>query len=755
MIRRAGAAAAALAFAALPCALLAAAEPASADSAAAGQAKAPAVVTITGMSSLWAAPGETMTVRGTLTNDSGKPISNPQVQLQSSGTPITGLTALQQYADGTGAQYTYQIPGATWHSAASLQPGASVRWSARLRVNDVGMTAFGVYPLEAAATDVYGYQLASADSYVPYEPARHGPYAKSRPSARQVAWAWPLVGDPMLTQPWQGACSGAQPTALAASLAGTGRLGALLSVGKGGGAASLAGIDDITWAADPALLADVRALADCGSAYPAGARAAAQWLTAFRRATAGQQLFVMPYADVNVAALVDSGHAPDVDEAFSLGASTARSVLSGLDKSGSGKPAYVTGIAWPSGGVANISTLGALGADGIRTVLVDSKSAAPAEAVVQTSRANGTMRVLVADRALTEALGSPSGTQASAFTAKQLFLAETAELAAADPAQPIIIAPPQRWQPSAALAQGLLSESAAAPWLRPASLAGVAAAKHAPPQVGPGAVSTPQTAFSHAMQDQISTVDRQITYIQALQAYPNSDLWLAAATLESSAWTGAATADEAAEFRVIENHMYRQGAVVARRQTVAGVELIADGRVTLGGLKGSVPVSIYNKLGYAVRVRLQVSQGSGGLVLHQSPAGRITVPAHHQLRVELHVQATQVGTTSVTMRLIGARWQQLAGARPVTMTIEATQFGTLAMIILAVALGVFLVASAARAVHRGQARADGPETDGQGQRAPAPQAPASASASGGSEGQQADGVAGQRTGLGTAGKPGL
>ncbi len=742
MIRRAGAAAAALAFAVLPCALLASAQPASASSAATGQAKPPAVVTITGLSSSWASPGETMTVRGTLTNDSGSPISKPQVQLQSSATPISGLTALQQYADGASTPYTYPITGATWQSATALQPGAAARWSVRLRVNDVGMTAFGVYPLEAEATDVYGYPLASADSYVPYEPAKHGAYAKSRPAARQIAWVWPVVGQPMLTEPWQGDCYGAQPKALAASLTSAGRLGALLSVGQGASGASLASSDSVTWAVDPALLADVQALSDCGSAYPAGAKAASQWLAAFRRATAGQPLFVTPYADVDVAELVAAGHAtPDVDEAFSLGASIAHSILSGKSK-----PAYVTGIAWPSGGVANAGTLGALGADGIRTVLVDSSSGAAADAVVRTGDDNGYARVLVADRALTEVLASPAGTPASAFAARQLFLAETAELAAADPAQPIIVAPPQRWQPSAALARDLLSESTAAPWLRPASLSSVAAVNHTP-AVSPSAVSTPQSSFSRATRADLATVDRQITYIQGLQAFPNNDLWLAAATLESSAWTGAASSGAAAEFSIIERNLSRQGVAVAGRPTVSGVELIADGRVTLGGLKGSVPVSIYNKLGYAVRVRLQVSQGSGGLTVRQSPTGPITVPAHHQLRVDLHVQATQVGTTPVTMRLVGVGWQPLAGARPVTMTIEATQFGTLAMIILAVALGVFLVASAARAVHRGQARGGAPGTGGAEPPTPAPGTDRT-------DGLQADGVASQRTGLGTVGKPG-
>ena len=70
--------------------------------------------------------------------------------------------------------------------------------------------------------------------------------------------------------------------------------------------------------------------------------------------------------------------------------------------------------------------------------------------------------------------------------------------------------------------------------------------------------------------------------------------------------------------------------------------------------------------------------------------------------VRLRVQATEVGSTTVTMRLASQDGQPLASAAARRMTIQATQVGVLGMIIFAAALGVFLIASAARAVRRGR-----------------------------------------------------
>jgi hypothetical protein len=773
MLRRAGKAAAVLALAAsvLPCALLAGQEAAAASTGAAStgaaststatartdslsQPASPVTVSITSMSSRWATPGETVTVSGKLTNSSGKQIPDPSVDLLSSPTPISGISALQQYSvagEINGVSPTFYSEGATWKDGSPLAAGSSVTWDIPLRVNKIGMTGFGVYPLVARAADAINFDLANDYSYLPYEPAKHGAEARSRVTGRQIAWAWPVIAEPMLSEPFQSDCSGSQAKALAASLKPGGRLDNLLSVGntgtRGSSGASLAGRDRVTWFIDPALLANVKAMTGCGRTNPAAAKAATKWLAGLLLAIKGQPLVVTPYADVDVAALVTGHDGCDVTEAFRLGWSVANSVLhvnAGPQLTGGCPHAGVraAGFAWPAGGIGNsgvtaAETLESLRSNGISTVLSEASGAQPANTVVRVPGL-GYTTVLLADPALSQTLGKATGAGSSQFGSAQLFLAETAELAAASPHAPIIVAPPRRWQPSASLAASLLGVSKQAPWLTPVSLRTAAATKHVR-QVQPGTVQTGQTPYSKTRLGQFSTVDHRITYIHGFQLSPNPNLWTAAATLESSAWNGpGGGAAYATELNTVQRYI--------RKQSGARVEIVADPRVTLGGLRGPVPVSIYNKLGYNIKVRVKVlDPRAGGLQVLPITPKFIEVPAGKQRRFLLHVQATQVGTSFVTLSLLTATGAPLGGARPVTMSIRATQFGTLAMIILAVALGLFLLASAARAVHHGRVTVHGDNAGPAGASGP----------DAGPHTNEADNVSGERTELGAAGKPGL
>ncbi len=189
-------------------------------------------------------------------------------------------------------------------------------------------------------------------------------------------------------------------------------------------------------------------------------------------------------------------------------------------------------------------------------------------------------------------------------------------------------------------------------------------------------------------------------------------------------------------------------ATVAKRiaQEQQAVRIIAEKRITLGGLKGSVPVSIDNHLSYPIRVELQLqySQASG-IKIAPDPQGLITVPPHQTQTIRLRVQATGVGSTIVTMLLATKGGYPVSV--PLRMTIQATQVGTLGMIIFAAALGIFLIASAARAVRRGR--------PGAGVTVPAGDGPAhDRGVTGSAEPAEADTVKAERAELRPVGKPG-
>jgi hypothetical protein len=720
---------------------------------------------ITSMTPQWAGPTGTVRLTGTLRNTSAQATTNLVVQLLGSKTQLTTLPELQPAAAEADELGLAQLPGAAWHTTGELAAGASVTWSLHVKASAIGMTAFGVYPLQVQVHDELGTPLASELTYLPFEPGKKSGYP--RPAAQKVAWLWPLIDKPLLSEPWQNECQGAQAAQLASSLAGDGRLGSLVAAGSAQAgtaeaytrqrlvgrsadgkiagsqpAQSLAGDDGVTWAIDPALLDNVRALAACGSQRPQWSRTATAWLSELESATAGQPEFTTPYGDANLAALIAQGHARDISLAFKLGRDAA-----GQDLKRNFSPSQnaAAATAWPSTGTASFATVESLAAsDGISSVVLAASDLPDASATVAKaddgggSFGGGYVTLLLANDALSQLLQSPGTGPGGAFATSQEFLAETALLAQDDPGQPIIVAPPQRWSPPAGLASDLLADTAAAPWLSPVTLSSLAAARHLP------TVPMPSTAAVHHYGKrelaQFSTLEGEINALAAIKAKTDPAPYEALFDIESSAWQGRSSVAKAMISQVA-------GGAHGLATQPQSVKIVAASRITLGGLKGSVPVSIDNGLDYAVRVKMLVrfSQASG-LRVTKAPAF-VTVPAHTDLPLHLHLQLAQSGSTAVTVSLLDQNGNPVA-TNSGRMTVQATQVGVLGMIIFAAALGVFLIASAGRAVRRGRP-------------APAADLPVAAPAArsgeseGGEQPAQPDTVMPERTELGTASTPGL
>jgi len=780
MARRAGrtvAAALTLAAIGLPAALLASQTPAAAaGSTRERSAQSQLSLAITSMNPQEAAPGDTITVTGTVTNSSRQPVSRLAVQLLGSRTPVSSTADLPPEDTTLGTTAGTLLPHGTWLASGPLQPGATASWSIQVKANSIGMTTFGVYPLTAQALPAadqsapFQAPLAAATTYLPYVPSRKGPYRNSIPAQAKIAWILPLIDTPLLGQPWQNICRSPAAKTLVASLTSAGRLGQLVAAGAqtsagtadaysvaagpqqtgtnraydSAPAESLSGYDGVTWAIDPALLSDVQALASCSS-HPHWESTAARWLTQVRQVTSAEPMFVTPYADPDVAALVSSGRASDVHTSFALGEAIAtrilhRDLVPSTAGTSSGSAGQAAAIAWPADGIDGYSTVENLAAQDDIGTLVVSSSAMPAETATVLQKANGSggyMNVLRASDTLSRLLadGSKPG---SAFATAQLFLAETALSAEQDPGAPIIVAPPHRWDPASGLTAHLLAETASAPWLSPASLTSLTAAKHIPRVRSVNDWAPFRSGISKRELRRISAVSGDISTLLSMAANKNNDLLLAISTVESSAWQGKSRSTALALLRTVTSSITQQE---------QDVQILAEPRVTLGGLKGSVPVSIDNRLNYPVQVKLVLSFSKAtGMKISASPGEPINVPAHTAVTVKLHVQATEVGSTTITMNLQNGSGAQLP-AQSISMTVEATQVGVLGVIICAAALGVFLIAYAARAARRarpaagpGEPGGPGPGADQGGDHSIKPAEP--------------DTVMAERTELGTAGAPG-
>ncbi|HEY1618528.1 MAG TPA: DUF6049 family protein [Streptosporangiaceae bacterium] len=682
----------------------------------------PANVVITSVTPAWARPGEKVTVSGLLTNTSQNPLSALTVQLRSSSTPFAVRDQLQLYADGQ--EPTADVPerGALTTLTAPVPPGGTVSWSAVLPVNEVHMSSFGVYPLAAQATSAAGV-LATSRTFLPFWPTAK---AAVRPQRDPIAWIWPLINSPEA-----GPCPGLLNDKLATSLSPGGRLSGLLGAGTSpdGLAARL------TYAIDPALLSSatemrapyqVGASRSCrhGTIKPASA-AAGRWLAQLRTAVTRQPAFATPYADVDTAALTRQDLDSDARWAFAEGRSEAASVLH-RNFAPASQPAgrqntagLLRATAWPADGQANYTMVQDLAAvNGIQAVILSTSAMPPVQQPAYTPSAiastndgeGGNMRVLLADATLTRVLSSASATspRGAGFAASQRMLAETAMIAAEAPqlARAIVVAPPRHWNPPPGLAHALLADTDSAPWLTPTSAGSLMTTRKPAGQVtrhAPGSAGRHQ--LSRALLRRVKTAEHGVRLVESIRVSPDPQLRQAIAGIESSAWRGAKGTRKPAW-----SLLRRVQAYVGRQES--GISIIGPGRDTLGGQKGAIPVSVDNRLGYPVRVKvvLSVSQAPGGGFAVLNPPGVVTVPANSIYTKKIRVRAADIGSTTIGLRLYSPDGTPLTSPG-VTVTVQATHFGTFALIILVAALGVFMITSATRAARRGRATAETPDGD--------------------------------------------
>jgi hypothetical protein len=681
----------------------------------------PVTLVITAMTPDYLTAKKDVTVSGTVTNTSGAALTGLTVQLRSSGTPISSRAGLQVYADSATVADT-PVTGATATISSSLAPQAKASWSITLRPKQLGLVSFGVYPLAAEVDSSTGMALVAERTFLPYWPGKR----TLDPKRQDIAWVWPLIG-----RPEQSVCpSGLLTNGLAGSFGPGGRLAGLLAAGR-----AYTGSAHLTWAIEPSLLASAKVMTHaytyggptaCGNGHSRPAsKTAAAWLTGVRAVTASQPSFLTPYADVDAAALIHRGLNADLAQAFTVGRSTARQVLG----AGSTQSSLMdTALAWPAEGIANYSVLNGMAISGINTVILNSNTMPPSpsqdftpSAVSSTPSGVGPrMHVLIADETITQILDTanhgiaPAGTS---FAVAQRFLAETAVAAAEQPglARSLVIAPPRSWNPPPGLASQLLAGTVSAPWLRPVSLPALASAPRSAGQVHRKLRQvTSKDELDAGLLRDVKQLDASAALLDSIRSTPDPQLSTAILGVESAAWRDGGV--QARKARVL---LHRISSYVASQQKA--VLVIGPQRVTLGGLSGTLPVSISNQLDYAITVRLGAVLPSQQRVQVKLPPGTITVPPNTDKTIKLHVRASAVGSTTIRLNLLSRSGVPLPG-HSVTLTVQATHFGTLAIVIIGAALGVFMLASVRRAFTRGRGEQDGPEP-GSGDGGPASQEP--------------------------------
>ncbi len=696
----------------------------------AAAASHPVTVAITSVNPQAARPGHPVTVQGTVSNPTRADVSGLTVQLRSSSSELTSRNALSEYAAGNLAADA-PLPRAVARLPGTLAPGAVRDWTVTIRPGTLPLGTFGVYPL-AAEVDSGGAVLDTDHTFLPFWPGSRA--AAGLTQRMKIAWIWPIFSPPE-----QAACPALLNNVLASSLKPGGRLGRLLAAGS-----TPEGVRaDLTWAIDPSVLASAAVMrqayqvggtAACSGAVTKRASPAARgWLTRLRSVTTHQDYFVTPYADVDVSALSHAGLVTDLKQAQTEGNLVARKFLGGPQRSaiGGGGP-----TAWPAAGIADFGVLGSLAANGVTSVILNSSVMPPKTAPLYTPSAITTaldgvdagVHVALTDNILSQVLadgpttgqarraqartqsaGRPSaGTQsastqsasimqaAAAFATEQRFLAETAMIVAEAPATPrsVVIAPPRQWNPAGSLATALLTESDDAPWLRPASVSSLIS-ENSPagqvPRARPPGTRFGRSELHRSLLRKVKGLEDHLRLQASMFGVEPASAYLAGAVaaVESSAWRG---------------HPRRAKALLNSVSAYLGaqerqVRIIDTGQDTLTGKSGSVPVSINNRLGRTVTVLLRVRAPSGRMTVHPLVTS-VTIGKHQQRTVVVKVRSAVAGSTVLRLSLAAPNGAPLPGTQA-KLTVDATHFGTTALVIVVIAIAVFVVTSIARAVRRG------------------------------------------------------
>ncbi len=676
----------------------------------------PLQLTVDSVSPSYATPGTAIVIKGKVRNNTQHTVSGLSMQLLSSTTALSSNTALVQFAAGTGS-LPPDVVDTPMPTLGHLGGHSARAFAIRLPASDLKLECFGVYPITVKVSNTTGALTAFDPVPMPFWPSKATSCARAtRPSPFAISWVWPLIDSPH-----QGACPGLLDDSLAADLGPKGRLTNLLSVGR-----TYSTKAQLTWAIDPALLDNAETMtkpylvgnsATCrtNTAHPADQNATT-WLKDVQHATTGQPAFVTPYADVDIAGLARYGDNADLHTSFSNGDKLAAPLL-GRDPTPAPVPAgsrQLSAVAWPSKGLANPAVLQALGAMKIGTVILAMPPSpqltyTPGAVTSMIDGVGSKLKVLLADNSLTNLLGSRAATSRQAgmaFNVSQLFLAETAMLVAEAPAmqRPIMVTPPRRWNPSHALATNLLADTAGAPWLKPSTIGQLSAL----PQERAFrnlARSHPKPELPGKLLKRVAKLDKKVTLLKSIMVVKNDRLSHAVYGIESSAWSGG----HAKHAQRLLNRTTRFVKNQFAQISVAGRHVI---HVTLGGRVGSVTVSIHNSLSYNVKVGLQVKSSNHTVTAKQRRSREVyIIPAHSSAGVKLSVNATQTGKATLKLSLRAPNGVLLPDPpdKPLIMEISATNLGTVALVIFAAALAVFVVLSAAQAIRRGKPGADQPE----------------------------------------------
>lgn len=566
----------------------------------------------------------------------------------------------------------------------------------------------GVYPLMINIQGVPDYstpyRLVVGTMLLPVlaPPGGHPPAAGP---AGPLTVLWPLVG----TRPSVVGSAGGREVlsddGLATSLAPGGRLFGLVDSVRQAATGDPALLTTLCFAVDPDLLATVRSMAGgyrvrtaSGTTAGRGAAAAAAWLAMLKGLTTGHCVLPLPYADADLVAL-NRTHGSALLR-LALSQSTAVAGYLGA--------ARLADVVWPADNALDPATITELAGLGMNTVLLDQDSVRPADRTGPASLAGFTgaaaPKVVPIDHQVAAAMAprTDEPTVDDAGVSAQDGLGATIyRTVFAGTGEPLLVAPPRRWSPSAEQAAAFLAGLTTVLGGHYATPAALGDAVGAVPAGRPVRPVYPRSAVAAEVTQRVATAavrtDGQQRDVQRAmtpdRTKPNpvrpsqliTPLRLGVLRGVSTAWRGdeqGALAALAADSREFED-------------LAAKVSLVQHNLpILLGSRDSKLPVTVNNGLPVDVAVRVDLT-GDAGL-----PSGSTedVIPAGASLTVFVSTSIARSGRISAyaTVRTPGGtQFGQQA-----RLELVSSRYGTIIVIVTALAFALLVLLSGRRIYRR-------------------------------------------------------
>ncbi len=651
-------------------------------------------------------PKDTLRITGRVVDRSAPGLTAVQVSLHM-GQPVSSRTELHDLRSAPVPQDLAYF-GPTLRDG-KLSAGHTLTFSIARKISELPMPSAGVYPMQVTATgvkqgDARPSDLATASTFLPYIPKT------TAASVTPLAWLIPLTADPSLL-----ADGDFTSDALTADVSTGGRLKRLLD------ALHSASVASVTL--DPALIRTLSLAANghyvvavpgktTGKLEPASTTAK-DWLNELK-ASSNLSVIPLPYDDVDVEALLHNSGGSLADAARSRGADVLKL---GLLHTTTG---VTSNIAVPPGGLVDATGAKYYSSAANDAALVLSPDAVPStgdnpSASAQSS--SSSTQLLLSDSVLNRLVTAGVPATTTPRLAEQEVIAELAEAHIEDGftttatsnaagTRPLLIAPPDGWNPTSAWLSRLLVDTTHLPWIKQTSVSSLLDAPTEPRAAlqypaATRAAEIPSYLVQSALGVTTSTQGLFSSPQPAGAAQPQTpDSILqpirdAALASVSSRWRDDPT----------QAFPFRNSAEIALTSIAQQVKVVASPQVTLTSRSGKVPVTLENDLGAAVDVSLVLSSLDRSRVSSDTVVTR-NVRAGQKVQVEVEVKAASAGTFPVRLTLYTADGRQLG--TPVQVLVRSTRYGVVATIFTIVALSVLGLAVLFRAVRGLIRRSRGP-----------------------------------------------